>query len=79
MHEPRATVPELPVEGFPIGAAPVREWFVRRHGREPGMAELTRIINAMAAREASAPIEETAAEEAGWALGADDHPRSRLH
>jgi hypothetical protein len=78
MHDRRAPVPELPVEGFPVGATPVRAWFLRRYGREPGMAELVRLLNAMAAREATPPVEETAADQAGWALGADDHPRSRL-
>jgi hypothetical protein len=47
---------ELPVEGFPISAEAVQAWFVDRHGRLPGAAELTGILNAMAAREATAPV-----------------------
>jgi hypothetical protein len=79
MHGQRTPPPELPIEGFPVGAAPVRAWFLRRYGREPGMAELGRILNAMAAREAAAPVAETAADEPGWALSARDHSRSHRH
>jgi hypothetical protein len=62
--EPEAAMPdksarpiELPVEGFPVSAAEVRVWFIDRYGREPGAAELTEIINAMAERETSPPLE----------------------
>jgi hypothetical protein len=49
---------ELPVEGFPIAAAEIRRWFLDRYQREPGTEELTEIINAMAAREATPPVEQ---------------------
>ena len=50
---------ELPVEGFPISEAEVRHWFLDRYRRAPGAVELTRILNAMAAREATPPVEDT--------------------
>jgi hypothetical protein len=70
------TIPELPVEGFPVSADLVREWFEHRHGRTPGERELGRMMIAMAAREASPPVQDTAAGEPGWALGPNAHPRS---
>ena len=50
---------ELPVEGYPISEEAVHTWFVDRFRREPGAAELARILNAMAAREATPPVEDT--------------------
>jgi len=50
---------ELPVEGFPISGVEVHRWFLNRHGRQPGAEELTCIINAMAAREATPPVGDT--------------------
>ena len=60
---------ELPVEGFPIAATEIRRWFLDRHGREPGAEELYGIINAMAAREATPPVEDTGTERPGWHVG----------
>ena len=56
---------ELPVEGYPISEEAVHTWFVDRFRREPGAAELARILNAMAAREATPPVEDTGSEETG--------------
>lgn len=54
---------ELPVEGYPISEDAVRTWFLDRYGREPGAEEVARIVNAMAAREATPPVEATATDE----------------
>ncbi len=72
---------ELPVEGFPIAAEAVQSWFIDRHGRLPSAPELTTILNAMAAREATPPVCDTGvapppdvAEDAGGAAeGAERH------
>ena len=68
---------ELPVEGFPVNASAVREWFEHRRGRVPSDLEVGRMMIAMAAREATPPREDTDAGEQGWAIGQDSHPRSR--
>ena len=57
---------EIPVEGYPISAEAVTQWFQDRHGRLPGEEELITIINAMAAREATPPREGPEADAAGW-------------
>jgi hypothetical protein len=66
---------ELPAEGFPVSAEPVRRWFMHRYRREPGAVELARVLNAMAAREATPPIEDTAACEPGWRVMPDGRMR----
>jgi hypothetical protein len=62
MTEP---VRALPEEGFPPSADAVHAWFVARHGREPGAEELTAILNAMALRDATPPIEGAGVGETG--------------
>ena len=76
MSDDAKPILELPVEGFPISAEAVRAWYVDRHGQVPSERELGRILIAMSAREATPPVTETAADEPGWAIGPNSHPRS---
>jgi len=48
---------ELPVEGYPISDEAVTGWFLRRYGRLPGALEVGWIMDAMAQRETTPPIE----------------------
>lgn len=48
---------DIPAEGFPFSADAVTLWFRDRHGRDPGAAELGAILNAMADREATPPLD----------------------
>ncbi len=50
---------ELPAPGFPVSGDAVHTWFVDRYGREPSAAELTELLNAMAARDATPPVRGT--------------------
>ena len=67
---------ELPVEGYPISAKAVAEWFERRHGRQPSELELGDIMLAMAQREATAPVE-MAPDLEGWQVGPESSPPHR--
>lgn len=58
-------VTELPVEGYPVAAEAVTEWFRRRHGRLPTEQELGAIMLAMAQRETTPPVRE-APHLDGW-------------
>jgi hypothetical protein len=55
-HDPPA-VTELPVPGYPISEAAVGDWFLRTYGREPTERELGAVMDAMARREATPPVE----------------------
>jgi hypothetical protein len=51
---------ELPVEGFPPSGAALITWFTHRYGRLPGAAELGQLLNAMAIRDSSRPLDPAA-------------------
>ena len=55
---------ELPVEGFPISDESVTSWFRQRFGRLPGAPEVGLIMDAMALRESTPPIEGPTTESA---------------
>ncbi len=46
----------LPVEGYPNGSEPLREWFRRNHGREASERELGELQDALARRDATPPL-----------------------
>jgi hypothetical protein len=48
---------ELPVEGYPISDEAVTGWFLQRYGRLPGAPEVGWIMDAMAQRETTPPID----------------------
>ena len=48
---------ELPVEGYPISVESVTSWFQQRFGRLPCPREVGLIMDAMALRESTPPIE----------------------
>jgi predicted kinase len=61
---------EIPIEGFPFSATVVAGWFRARRGRDPADAELNAILNAMAEREATPPLEGPRAHGIGEAAAA---------
>jgi hypothetical protein len=68
---------EIPVEGYPYSVEALTTWFRDRHGRDPSEVELNQMMNAMAARDSTAPHRGPDADREGWGTDVSGQPVAR--
>jgi hypothetical protein len=56
----------LPVPGYPYSAEALTDWFSRTYSRDPSVAELGALMNAMAQRDSTPPHDGPEADPHGW-------------
>ena len=67
----------LPPPGYPISEEAVTNWFRERHQREPDDREVGVIMDAMALRNATPPIEGPVPDPEGWTNTPSAPPATR--
>lgn len=68
---------ELPVLGYPINEESIISWFQQRYHRAPTSQETGAIMDAMAQREATPPVEGPIADAQGWTTDVSAPPADR--
>ncbi|MBN8903473.1 MAG: hypothetical protein BGO51_04120 [Rhodospirillales bacterium 69-11] len=68
---------ELPVAGYPISEESVMNWFQAQYHRMPTEAEVGAVMDAMARRDATPPLQPPVADPEGFETGPSAPPATR--
>ncbi|MBN8873560.1 MAG: hypothetical protein J0H67_12045 [Rhodospirillales bacterium] len=68
---------ELPVLGYPISEEAVTNWFQTQYRRAPTEEEVGAVMDAMALREATPPVEGPLPAAKGFGVGPSAPPATR--
>lgn len=68
---------ELPAAGYPISEEAVTNWFQAQHHRMPTEAEVGEVMDAMARRDATPPVQGPRADPEGFETGPSAPPATR--